>query len=468
MMPLPPDGEAAARIRHAAVPRRDRADQFSRDQSRRPRARAGDRGREPRAGPAQPRRGHAPRSHHDDRRGGVRGGPQPGAHAGQRRLPQRPDRADPVRRRHAARLPAAAGDRAAVHQQVLHPRPPAGEFARAARGRAGPYGVHGVVAQHPGGARPPHVGRLSRAGRVAGHRGGAGDRRQQGRQCARLLRRRHAARLRARGARRTQGRERRERHAAHDDARLRRSGRHRRLRVARTARRARAAARGRPARARQRARERVREPARQRARLELRRRQLPEGRDAARLRPPVLEQRLGQPAGADVRLLPAQPVSRQPPARARRADDGRAPRSTSAASRFRPTSTRRATITSCRGARPTGPRRWSAATSRSCSAHRATSPAWSIRPPPTGATTGPTSSSPMRPDDWFDRARSVPGQLVAALVAWLAGHGGAQRPAPPAPATPRILRSRPRPGATSARRPDPGQCAAAPSARRLR
>ena len=42
---------------------------------------------------------------------------------------------------------AAAGDRPAVHQQVLHPRSAAGELVRRARGRAGPHGVPGVLAQ---------------------------------------------------------------------------------------------------------------------------------------------------------------------------------------------------------------------------------------------------------------------------------------------------------------------------------
>ena len=64
---------------------------------------------------------------------------------------------------------------------------------------------------------------------------------QPQRQCARLLRRRHAAGERARGARRAQGPPGRERHAADDDARLRRSGRDRRLRVVRISCRARAA-----------------------------------------------------------------------------------------------------------------------------------------------------------------------------------------------------------------------------------
>ncbi len=203
-----------------------------------------------------------------------------------------------------ARAPAAARHRAAVHQQVLHPRPAAREFLRPLGGRRGTHGVHDLVAQHSAGARPAHLGRLPRRRRADRDRGRPGDRRQPDRQRARLLRRRHAARLRAGGARRPRRPQRRERDAAHHDARFRGSGRHRRLRVARAARRARAGAARRPAHPRQRARRRVREPARQRPRLELRRQQLPEGRDAAGVRPALLERRFGEPAGADVRVLP--------------------------------------------------------------------------------------------------------------------------------------------------------------------
>ena len=40
-------------------------------------------------------------------------------------------------------------DRAAVHQQVLHPRPAAGEFLRALLRRAGLHDFHRLLAQHP-------------------------------------------------------------------------------------------------------------------------------------------------------------------------------------------------------------------------------------------------------------------------------------------------------------------------------
>ena len=107
----------------------------------------GDRGREPRAGVAQSRGGRAQGPHHDDGRGRVRSRAQPRGDAGQRGLPQRADRAHPVRRHHAEGRQAADRDGAAVHQQVLHPRSHAGELVRRARRRAGPHGVHGVVAQ---------------------------------------------------------------------------------------------------------------------------------------------------------------------------------------------------------------------------------------------------------------------------------------------------------------------------------
>src|SRR5690242_21207681 len=49
---------------------------------------------------------------------------------------------------------------AAVHQQVLHHGPAAREFAREVRGRPGPHGVHGVVAQREAEAGEEDVGRL--------------------------------------------------------------------------------------------------------------------------------------------------------------------------------------------------------------------------------------------------------------------------------------------------------------------
>ena len=143
----------------------------------------------------------------------------------------------------------------------------------------------------------------------------------QTRQRARLLRRRHAARVRARRARgaRATRRSRARRSSPRcstSPTRARSASTSRARRSPRASRRCCAGARH----AGQRARDRVREPARQRAGVELRRQQLPEGPDAAGVRPAVLERRLREPARPDVRLLPAQHVPRQPAARAGRAD----------------------------------------------------------------------------------------------------------------------------------------------------
>ena len=93
---------------------------------------------------------------------------------------------------------------------------PENSFVRWAVG-AGPHGVHDLVAQHPAGARPPRAGTTTSSDGVLAAIGVAQrDRRQRDRQRARLLRRRHAARVRARRARRARRPQRRERDAAHD------------------------------------------------------------------------------------------------------------------------------------------------------------------------------------------------------------------------------------------------------------
>ncbi len=53
---------------------------------------------------------------------------------------------------------AAAADGAAVHQQVLHPRPAARELVRPLRGGAGPHGVHGVSWRNLGRRAGRHAG----------------------------------------------------------------------------------------------------------------------------------------------------------------------------------------------------------------------------------------------------------------------------------------------------------------------
>ena len=125
-----------------------------------------------------------------------------------------------------------------MHQQVLHPRPGAGEFLRSIRGCAGPYRIHDFLAQHSSRAREPYLGQLPGTRCACGDRRRARDRIEQNHQRGRILRRRHAARVCARRAGGAPHAIRRERYFADDDARLRGSRRYRRLHLARFARRA--------------------------------------------------------------------------------------------------------------------------------------------------------------------------------------------------------------------------------------
>ena len=149
------------------------------------------------------------------------------------------------------------------------------------------------------------LGRLSRAGRARSTRRCAGDRQVAHRQRARLLRRRNAARVCARSARRAQRYDGRERDVPDDDARLRRPWRDRRLhrRAKRSPRASRALMAG----------QRVHGSELAGAFASLRPNDLVwnyvvdnylKGAHAAGVRPAVLERRFGQPARADVRVLP--------------------------------------------------------------------------------------------------------------------------------------------------------------------
>ncbi len=140
-----------------------------------------------------------PRAYFHDRRTGVRGRSQPGGDAGRGGVRKRSDAADPVRAgdRERLRIPAAAG--AAVHQQVLHPRPAAGKLLRALLHRAGLQHLHRVMAKHSARTRATRLGRLYRARHIRPDRGDQGDLRQRKGQRTGFLRRRHPAFLRARG-----------------------------------------------------------------------------------------------------------------------------------------------------------------------------------------------------------------------------------------------------------------------------
>ena len=92
---------------------------------------------------ARPRQAH----HQDDRHGRVPARREHRRLARQGRVPERADAAHPVFADHRDRAEAAAADRAALDQQVLHPRPAAEEQLRALGGEPGPHRVHGQLGQ---------------------------------------------------------------------------------------------------------------------------------------------------------------------------------------------------------------------------------------------------------------------------------------------------------------------------------
>ena len=315
-----PGGQGSAALCRAPVDRCELSGEFPGDQSRG--LAQGDRnqGREPHQGARKPDRRCGQRPHQPDRRVGLRDRPQHRRDARLGRLRERTVPADPVRAHDRDGRQAAAGHGAAVHQQVLHPRPAAREFLRGLCSRRGPHRVHGFVAQREGRPRPPHLGRLRRQGRDRGAAGRARHCRQRQGECTGLLRRRHAAR---RGAQRAQCPERilrLERDLPHHDAGFRR---HRPDRMPRR-RAGRAVARTGHRRRRHpagvRARLRLFVASRQRPHLVVRRQQLPQGRIARRVRPALLERGQHQPARADVLLVCEEHLPREQAVRAGRAD----------------------------------------------------------------------------------------------------------------------------------------------------
>ena len=84
-----------------------------------------------------------------------RGRRQHGDDAGQGDLPERADAADPVRAGDGKRAAHAASDRAAVDQQVLHPRSQAGKILHQMVRRSGHHGVRDFLGQPGQAPRQP-------------------------------------------------------------------------------------------------------------------------------------------------------------------------------------------------------------------------------------------------------------------------------------------------------------------------
>ena len=119
-------------------------------------------------------------SRHEDAGGGYRGRTRHAAHppvrslqsrgrrqhgddAGQGDLPERADAADPVHADDGERAAHAASDRAAVDQQVLHPRSQAGKILHQMVRRSGHHGVRDLLGQSGQGARQEDLRRLHEA-----------------------------------------------------------------------------------------------------------------------------------------------------------------------------------------------------------------------------------------------------------------------------------------------------------------
>ncbi len=204
------EDQGAHPLRGPAVGRRVVAEQLPRAQPRSAAQGARDRRREHQPRPEAPARRHPPGPHVADRRERVRGRPQCRDDRRRGRLRERAVPADRIQAADREGLRAAVPARAALHQQVLHPRPAARQLADPLRRPAGPSGVRAELAQRRRSRRAADLGPVHRGRGDQGDRPGAGDQRQREDQRARLLRRRHDPRdgaRRARGARREAGRE---------------------------------------------------------------------------------------------------------------------------------------------------------------------------------------------------------------------------------------------------------------------
>ena len=175
-------GPGEGRLLHPAVHQRGRAEQLHPDQSCGPAQSQGDRRPEPagwpRAPARRPRAGRRAPADQHGRREGVRGRQERRHLARQGDLPERSDAADPVRAVHRAGVPASVPDRAALDQQVLHPRSAAEEQLHQMVRRSGAHHVRDLLGQparrpRAQGFRGLHARRAARRARCDR----AGDRR---------------------------------------------------------------------------------------------------------------------------------------------------------------------------------------------------------------------------------------------------------------------------------------------------
>ncbi len=144
-------GGAQGGFLHPPVHRRDEPEQFPPHQSGGAAAHHRDAGGEPDPGPAQPahRSRARPRRapHQDDRHGGIPARREHCGDAGQGHLRERAHAAHPVCARHRDGAQAPAPHRAALDQQVLHPRPPPPQQFRPLGGGAGAHRVRDLLGQ---------------------------------------------------------------------------------------------------------------------------------------------------------------------------------------------------------------------------------------------------------------------------------------------------------------------------------
>ncbi len=187
-------GAAAPQVPPQAVRGRDGAGQLPAHQPRGPQAHRRDGRDQPRRGDAQPaRRPQRGPSQHDGHHR-LRARREHRRDAGQGRLPQRADRAHPVRAPDREGLRDADTLYPALDQQVLHPRPHAREEHGPLPRRAGLHGLHDLLEEPRRLDERDQVRGLHDGGTARRRRGRQGDNRVGEGQPGRLLRRRDAAR----------------------------------------------------------------------------------------------------------------------------------------------------------------------------------------------------------------------------------------------------------------------------------